>query len=94
MSDDQIYDSNAKSTKDGTMIITKAQTEPLTISLLNALLANFATGTISLDELWSQIDQDQEVEDVAYFRHGLTNPIDLPECIKNRMSGPDTGAGI
>ena len=70
------------------MIISKTQAEPLTLSLLNALLANFATGTITLDELWSQIDPEDE--EVPYF----ADPVDLPESIKNRMSGLDTGAGI
>jgi hypothetical protein len=73
------------------MIITKTQTEPLTIELLNALLANFATGAITLEQLWEAIER---AEDAAYFRNNLINPMEFPDSIKNRMSGLDTEAGI
>jgi len=57
---DQKYDSNAKSRRDGPMMIIKTRTEPLTLDFLNALLANFATGTISVYELWEQIESCSE----------------------------------
>ena len=77
------------------MVISKIQpqpqTQPLTFSLLNILLANFATGVISLDELWSQIDSDEETE---CFRQDLIAPLDLPESIRNRISCFDADTGI
>ena len=77
------------------MIITKPQ-EKLTIDTLNALLANFATGIITLDELWKAIE---DAEDMQYFRvkafnpHGTEFP-KFPEFAENRMSGVDAETRI
>lgn len=93
---DQKYDSNAESRKDGQMIITKSRTEPITIDTLNALLANFATGVITLDELWEAIE---DAGDIEYFRSQFDAPVEFrnppfPESIGNCMSSMDSEAGI
>ena len=73
------------------MIITKPQ-EKLTIDTLNALLANFATGIITLDELWEAIDN---AESMQSFRDGLmSNSFELPDFAENRMSGVDAETRI
>ena len=78
------------------MIITKSRTEPITLETLDAFLANFATGIITLDELWEAIE---DAGDIAYFKNKLLNPmdfsdIDFPDAIENHMSGVDAGHGI
>lgn len=78
------------------MIITKARTEPLTLDLLNALLANFATGLITCDELWAQIEScGDDCEEPSYCEDfGCVFQTDIPDVIRNRISGLDSGAGI
>jgi hypothetical protein len=68
--------------------------EPITLETLNALIANFATGINSLDELWENIE---EAADMSYFRQNLMTPLEFPafsdDC-KNHMPGADAEAGI
>lgn len=74
------------------MIITKARTEPLTLDLLNALLANFATGTISIYELWDQLEScGSDCEQPSFCSDfGCLFSTDPT----NRISGLDSEAGI
>ena len=73
------------------MIITKPQ-EKLTNDTLNALLANFDTGIITLDELWDAIDN---AESKKHFRDNLVDsPFEFPDFAENRMSGVDAETRI
>jgi hypothetical protein len=71
------------------MITVSSKTEPLTLDTLNALLANFATGAISLDEVWGKIDECLDVEQFEQI-----SPPAFPESLGNRLSGIDAEAGI
>jgi hypothetical protein len=92
MNENQKYDSNVESQGDRSMIMTKTCTEPLTLNLLNALLANFATGTISIYELWEQIEScGEECEQPSLCDDfGCLRLYDL----ENHIYGVDSDVGI
>ena len=73
------------------MIITEPQ-EKLTIETLDALLANFVTGILTLDELWEVIDNSKGMR--CFHDKFMSDSFELPEFAENRMSSVDAGTGI